>query len=71
VEKEYLYEISTMARHFGGPYARAMVVSAVKNRRSIHNRAMEMGILLIDNVCAQNINALSETLRRYFPPREH
>jgi len=70
VEKEYLYEIATMARHFGGKYAQAMLISAVRNRRSIHNRALEMGILLIDDVSNRGISGLTKKLRHYFPPRE-
>ena len=70
VEKEYLYEISTMARHFGGQHARAMLISAVKNRRSIHNRAREMGILLIDDISSCGISGLSEKLRHYFPRKQ-
>jgi len=69
VEKEYLYEIATMAKHFGGQYARAALISTVKNRRSIHNRAREMGILLIDDVSSIGIEGLAEKLRKYFPKK--
>jgi len=69
VEKEYLYEISTMAKHFGGRRAKPVLISAVRNRRSIHNRAKEMGILLLDDVCTTGAAGLTEKLKKYFPPR--
>lgn len=68
VENEYLYEILTMARHFGGPCARPVLISSVSNRRSIRERAAEMGILLLDDVARLGIDGLIEALRKQFPP---
>jgi len=70
VEKEYLYEIVTMAKHFGGRRARPVLISAVRNRRSIHNRAKEMGILLLDDVCASGPSGLARKLKKHFPDQE-
>lgn len=69
VENEYLYEIVTMARHFGGPCARPVLISSVRNRRSIKNRAAEMGVLLLDDVSGLGIDGLTDELRRHFPPK--
>jgi len=49
-ENEYLYEIMTMTRHFGGAYAVPMLVSASRTNQSFRTRAKEMGIVLIDGV---------------------
>jgi len=69
VENEYLYEIVTMTRHFGGPCARPVLISSVRNRRSIRMRAEEMGVLLLDDISGLGINGLTDELRRQFPPR--
>lgn len=69
-EKEYLYEIATMAKHFGGRRARPVLISAVRNRRSIHDRAREMGVLLLDDVCAIGPAGLTRKLKKHFPPQE-
>lgn len=50
VENDYLYEIMTMTRHFGGAYAVPVLVSTVENSKALHVRAEEMGIVLIDRV---------------------
>lgn len=70
VENEYLYEIATMARHFGGPHAKAVLISGVRNRRSIHRRAEEMGVLLLDNVCEGGAEGLTEQFRAHFSQKE-
>lgn len=50
VKKEFLYEIATMARHFGGTYAVPVMISTAKNSEAICARAREMGVVLIDRV---------------------
>lgn len=50
VENEYLYEVMTMARHFGGRYAVPALVSTAENKPNIRARAAEMGVILIDGV---------------------
>ena len=50
VENDYLYEIMTMTRHFGGAYAVPVLVSSAENGSALHVRAEEMGIVLLDGV---------------------
>ena len=50
VENEYLYEIMTMTRHFGGKYAIPVMVSTAENTPAIRERAKEMGVILLDGV---------------------
>lgn len=50
VENEYLYEIVTMTRHFGGKYALPVMVSTAENTPAIRERAAEMGVILLDEV---------------------
>lgn len=66
VENEYLYEIMTMAKHYGGRYARAAVVSSVESEPSVRLRAQEMGIALIDNVQALSLDEFTDCFRRHF-----
>lgn len=63
---DYLYEILTMARHFGGIYAVPMLVAAADSTPVIRARAEESGILLIDNVSAMTAEEFVEELRRAF-----
>lgn len=66
LEKDYLYEISTLARHYGGIYAKAAVFSTENNDRPIRQRAKEMGILVIDRISDIGIEGLTARLRRDF-----
>ena len=56
VKKEALYELSTAAKHYGGKYASMVLVStkAPENDKQyayIKQRAKDMNITLLDNVC--------------------
>lgn len=66
VEKDYLYEISTLARHYGGAYARAAIFSTENNDRSIRQRAKEMGILMIDRISDIGIEGIVSRLKKSF-----
>lgn len=48
--KDDLYEISVLARHFGGKYAVPMLLSTLPASSSTKERAQEMGVVLIDNI---------------------
>ena len=67
LENEHLYEITAMARHYGGRYARSVIVSNVENLPVIRNRAQEMGILLIDEVYKLPLEAFIRIFRAHFP----
>ena len=69
VTKEYLYEIQTMAKHFGGKYAIPVIVSSVNSNLSIRNRAREMGIVLIYGISTISRNEFSTLLSRKFLKR--
>lgn len=66
VENEYLYEIMTMTKHYGGRHARGAVVSSVESEPSVKLRAKEMGIALIDNVQAMSLDAFTAQFRKHF-----
>lgn len=69
LENEYLYEIMTMAKHYGGRHARPVIVSSVKNLENIRLRAEEMGVLLIEDVQSLTTEAFSDRFRRAFCSR--
>ena len=50
VKNDFLYEILTMTRHFGGRYAVPVLVTTAWCSDSIRTRAREMGVVLIDNL---------------------
>lgn len=54
--KEFLYEIATVTRDIGGAYAVPMLVSTQPALSAVKERAKELGIILIDNVYATNLN---------------
>lgn len=63
-ENEYLYEIMTMSRHYGGYFSTPMLISSVSAGPSVRQRAREMGILLIDGVARLSLDALTSRIRR-------
>ncbi len=67
--KEFLYEIRTMAQHFGGKYALAMLVSSKAAFQPVKERAKEMHIMLIDDVQSLSLkefrSAISGTVRKF------
>jgi len=63
VQNEYLYEIMTMTRHFGGRYAIPALVSTVENKPSVRARAAEMGVVLIDGVGEMTAEEFESQLR--------
>ena len=69
VENEHLYEIAAMARHYGGRYARAAIVSNADNLPAIRLRAKEMGILLVDELSRRSLDEVVRVFRTHFPPR--
>lgn len=69
LENEYLYEIMTMAKHYGGRHARPVIVSSVQNLENIRLRAEEMGVLLIEDVQSLSLDAFSDRFRRAFSTR--
>ena len=45
-----IYEIDTVARYYGGKYAKPVILSSVKAKPAIKNRAKESEIILIDDI---------------------
>ena len=64
VTKEYLYEITVMARHFGGRYAVPMVFSSMRTGDAVRIRAEEMGVVLLDNLGRLSGDGTVDALRR-------
>ena len=66
VTKEFLYEIRTMADHFGGRYAVAMMVSSRETPEPVRERAKEMGVVLVDNVQDLTLSEFRAAIRGVF-----
>ena len=64
---EFLYEISTMARHYGGKYAKAVLLSSVFASPGVKKRAEEMGIILMDGLSHCSYQELVLRFRQLFP----
>ena len=64
VENDYLYEILTMTRYYGGAYAVPVLVTSVPSRSPLRARAKEMGIRLIDDVHEMSAEVFAQTLCR-------
>lgn len=67
-DKEDLYELETVANHFGGRFARKILVATYvsrnpNSRSSILQRAKDMGITLIPDVDFLTMEELSDKLR--------
>ena len=62
ISKEYLYEISTISKQYGGKYAIAMILSTVKSLAPIVNRAKQMGIIMIDDIANYSLNELKQEI---------
>lgn len=67
-DKDNLYELETVANHFGGRFSRKILVAIYvhnneNSRASILQRAADMGITLIPDVEKLTMEALSEKLR--------
>ena len=65
-QNEYLYEIMTMSRHFGGFYATPMLLTSQRATPALRRRAKEMEILLIDGIRYLSVSELSERFRKFF-----
>ncbi len=66
VTKEFLYEIRTMADHFGGRYAVAMMVTSRETPEPVRERAKEMNVALVDNVQDLTLNEFRSEIRGVF-----
>lgn len=66
VTKEFLYEIRTMADHFGGKYAVAMMVSSKETPEPVRERAKEMHVALVDNVQDLTLTEFRAAIRKVF-----
>lgn len=68
VTKEYLYEIVTMTRHFGGIHAVPMVFSTMRANDAVRARAEEMGVVLMDGIGRLPAARLAARLREICSP---
>ena len=64
--KEFLYEIKTMAEHFGGKYAIPMLVTSKPAFQPVKERAKEMHIMLIDDVQSMPLKIFRSAIIRSF-----
>ncbi len=65
-KNDHLYEISTMASHYGGYYATPMLLSSYGATPSVRTRAKEMKLVLIDNIRKMSYPKLVEKLKKAF-----
>jgi len=65
-QNDYLYEIAVMAHHYGGAYAIPVLLSGAKNSAVIHNRAKEMDIIFLDDICRMSADELIAHWRYLF-----
>ena len=63
VKNECVYEIDTVARYYGGKYAKPVIFSSVKAKPAIINRAKESEIILIDNISDMTENEFRATIK--------
>ena len=50
IDKQYLYEIASLTRWYGGSYAKPVIISSVSSSPAVINRAKDSEIMLIDNI---------------------
>lgn len=62
IENDYLYEIMTMTRHFGGAYAVPVLISTADSGAALRTRAQEMNVVLIDEVSQLTAQEFSQKL---------
>lgn len=65
--KEYLYEILTMAKQYGGKHAVPALICSEPAFEPVRERAKEMGVILIDNASNLSLKSLKEEFLKYFP----
>jgi len=65
--KEFLYEIKEMADRFGGGEGIPVLVSTAHALGATRERAEQMGVFLLDDVSAMNLNQLKEKLASLLP----
>ncbi len=58
--KDDLYEISVLTRHFGGKYAVPMLLCTLPAPSPVRERAKEMGIFLIDNIKSRGEKSMAQ-----------
>lgn len=63
---EYLYEIMTMARHYGGFFATPMLLTSARASDAVRERAREMEIVLIDGIRDMSFEKTVEKLKKAF-----
>jgi len=70
IDTEELYKVQTVAEHFGGAYARKILICTTMGsltphkQASLRDRAKQMGILLLEGVHKLSEKEFSETLRK-------
>jgi len=65
-KNDYLYEIITMAKHYGTFFATPMLISSSAATPTVRQRAKEMGILLFDSVAGKSFQELVRSFRSAF-----
>ncbi len=63
---EFLYEIMTMSRHYGGFFSTPMLFSSRVATSSVRQRAKEMDIILIDGIARMDFQRLVQRIRKPF-----
>lgn len=65
-QKEHLYEIMIMAKHYGGFYAKPALFASGRATETVRRRAKEMEITLIDGIATMSVEALTQRIKALF-----
>ena len=65
-QNEFLYEILTVSRHYGGFYSTPALFSSGIASPTVRERAKEMGIVLIDGIRKLSLTELTEKIKDAF-----
>ncbi len=63
---DFLYEIMTMSRHYGGFFSTPMLFSSRAASSTVRQRAKEMEIILIDGIARMDFQRLTQKIRKLF-----
>ncbi len=66
LQKEHLYEISIMAKHYGGFYAIPAAISSYRASPSLKKRADEMGVILLDALAERSYDDMIRLWKAHF-----
>lgn len=70
VTNSFLYELQSVTAHYGGRYAKCVLISTVHNSVAIRSRARAMGIELVDEICAESYEKFFKRIKEVCFPED-